>query len=156
VAPWHEAYPQAAVYLAPRIVEQAKGRLDVPHRDLAADSGYPWDGEIDTLAVAGSYMTEFEFFHRASRTLILTDLIESFESRKLGLLMRLLTGLGGVRAPHGGMPRDMRVTFSRAVLKRAVETMIAWDPQRVIIAHGRWFEAGGADALRNAFRSVLR
>jgi hypothetical protein len=42
-----------------------------------------WDADIDTLPVAGSCMTEVEFFHRPSRTLILTDFIENFEPQKI-------------------------------------------------------------------------
>jgi hypothetical protein len=30
--------------------------------------------------------------------------------------------------------------------------MIGWDPARIILAHGRWYERGGADELRRAFR----
>src|SRR5690606_5112891 len=118
------------------------GHIAFETTPLANDDGYPWDEEMDTLPVAGSYMTEVEFFHRASRTLILTDLIENFEPRKLSFWMRLLTRLGGVQDPHGSMPRDMRLSFSgnREGLRRAIETMIGWNPQRVVIAHGRWYE----------------
>ncbi|WP_157014273.1 DUF4336 domain-containing protein [Mesorhizobium xinjiangense] len=155
---WRAAFAQADVYLAPRIEEQAGDRIDFDYRALGSDGGYPWDAEIATLAVAGSYMTEFVFFHRASRTLILTDLIENFEPRKVGsILMRWLTRLGGVQDPDGQMPRDMRLTFAkhRPQLKAAIETMIAWDPERIVIAHGRWYEENGADELRRAFRWLL-
>ena len=36
-------------------------------RLLDKDTGYPWDAEIATLPIAGSFMAEFEFFHQASR-----------------------------------------------------------------------------------------
>jgi hypothetical protein len=149
---WRQAYPDAAVYLAPRIREQARGRIDFPAHDLSGPAGYPWDESIATLPVRGSYMTEFAFFHRPSRTLLLTDLIENFEPSKLGLAARLLAWLGGALDPHGGTPRDMRLTFPRAELRRAVETMIAWQPRRVILAHGRWYDRDGAAELRRAFR----
>jgi len=151
---WREAYPAAEVYLAPRIREQAGDHIDFDTRTLEGRAGYPWDDEIDTLPIAGSYMTEVEFFHRASRTLILTDLIENFEPRRLSVWMRFLTWLGGVQDPDGAMPRDMRLSFSghKAALGAAVETMIGWAPRRVILAHGRWYERNGAAELRRAFR----
>jgi len=105
--------------------------------------------------VAGRYMTEVEFFHRDSRTLILTDLIESFEPAKLSFFMRLMTRLGHVQHPDGQMPRDMRLTFDRSVLKMAVEQMLAWQPERIVIAHGRWFARDGIAELRRAFRWLL-
>ena len=53
-------------------------------------------------------MTEIVLFHRRSRTLVLTDLIENFEPQRLGVAMRLLTRLAGAQDPNGGTPRDMR------------------------------------------------
>jgi hypothetical protein len=97
------------------------------------------------------------FFHRPSRTLLLTDFIENFEAERLSLPARLLTRLGGVQHPRGGMPRDMRFVFrrGRARLRAAVETMIAWQPERVILAHGKWFARDGEAELRRAFAWLL-
>lgn len=154
---WHAAFPDAEVYLAPKIREQSRGRIDFDAFTLDRGSGYPWDETIATLPVESGYMTEIVFFHRPSRTLILTDFIENFEPRKLGWFSRLLTKLGGAQDPNGSMPRDMRLTFLRRkhALKAAVETMIAWNPARIILAHGRWYEKDGAHELRRAFRWLL-
>jgi hypothetical protein len=156
---WKSAFPDAAVYLAPRIREQAKGRIAFEGIPLVAANGYPWDAEIATLPIPGSYMTEVEFFHRASRTLILTDLLENFEPEKVGsFFLRLLTWIGGVSPPHGGLPRDLRLNFTwrhKDALQRAVKIMLAWNPERVIFAHGRWHETNGADELRRAFLWAL-
>ncbi|WEX10559.1 DUF4336 domain-containing protein [Chelativorans sp. AA-79] len=156
---WRNAYPEAEIHLAPGIREQAKGRIDFPAHELSAEDGYPWDGALATLPVSGRYMTEVEFFHHASRTLVLTDLIENFEPARLdGFIMRWLTWLGGVQDPHGGMPRDMRMTFSRnrEGLKAAVEKMIAWNPERIILAHGRWYMRNGAAELQRAFAWLMK
>jgi hypothetical protein len=154
---WHTAFPEAAVYLAPRTKERAGTHMDLDGRPLASDGGYPWDAEMATLPVAGRYMTEVVFFHRASRTLVLTDLIENFEPRRLGSYpLRWLVGIAGALDPDGSMPRDMRMTYPRATLRAAVETMIGWDPERVILAHGRWYERDGTAELRRAFRWLLR
>jgi hypothetical protein len=156
---WHAAYPQAQVYVAPRTSEQSVGRLDFDCRALDRPSGYPWDDEIKTLSVAGAFMTEVVFFHVASRTLVLTDLIENFESAKIASpFMRFLTWLGGVRDPDGSTPTDLRASFrkQRPQVKAAIETMIGWDPQRIILAHGRWYATGGRAELQRAFRWILR
>lgn len=100
-------------------------------------------------------MTEAVFFHLKSRTLLLTDLIENFETERIGSpLMRFLTWIGGVRDPDGSTPRDMRLTFRRdkAALKAAVTCMIGWDPERIILAHGRWYDRNGRAELERAFR----
>jgi hypothetical protein len=158
VPDWRNAFPQAEVYLAPRIEEQAKGRIDFAYTLLDRDGGYPWDKEIATLPVAGDFMTEVEFFHRPSRTLVLTDFIENFEPRKLSFLMRWVTWFAGAQDPDGQMPRDMRLTFSKQKpqLRAAIETMISWQPKRIILAHGRWYDRDGTEELRRAFRWVLK
>lgn len=154
---WRDAFPKADVWLAPRIREQAGDRIDFDAPELTSETGYPWDDEIETLPVAGSFMTEVEFFHPSSRTLVLTDFIENFEPKKLGWRWRWLARLGGVVDPDGAMPRDMRMTYSKQKpqLKAAVEKMIAWDPERIILAHGRWYEREGAAELERAFRWLL-
>ena len=55
------------------------------------------------------------------------------------------------------MPRDMRLSYSKQKpqLKTAIEQMIAWNPERVILAHGRWYPTNGAGELRRAFRWLL-
>jgi hypothetical protein len=153
---WVAEFPHAQAYLAPRVKRQAGRHIAFQGSPLDRTGGYPWDDAVATLPVFGRFMTEVVFFHRPSRTLILTDLIENFESRRLGSrLMRWLVRLGGVEAPTGGMARDLRLTFPRGELRAAVEQMIAWDPERVIIAHGRWFARDGAAELRRAFRWLL-
>ncbi len=158
IGEWHAAYPDAAIYLAPKVQRQAGARLDFAWQPLERDRGYPWDDRIATLPVSGGFMTEVELFHRPSRTLVLTDLIENFETGKLEThAMRFWTRLGGVRDPDGGMPRDMRWSFAkhRRELKAAILRMIDWNPERIILAHGRWYDANGRAELRRAFRWIL-
>jgi hypothetical protein len=55
------------------------------------------------------------------------------------------------------MPRDMRATYrAKARLRFTVETMIGWNPERIILARGRWYDRNGTDELRRAFRWLLR
>jgi hypothetical protein len=156
---WKAAFADADIHLAPRIGEQARGRIAFKTNSLAAARGYPWDAEIATLPIPGSHMTEVEFFHRASRTLILTDLIENFEPEKVGaLFLRLLTWIGGVSPPQGGLPRDLRLNFTwrhKEELRAAAKTMLGWNPERIIIAHGRWYDGNGAAELRRVFQWAL-
>ncbi|MFT3729910.1 MAG: DUF4336 domain-containing protein [Hyphomicrobium sp.] len=154
---WKATFSGADVYLAPRVEEQAGDRIDFPFLRLEQNDGYPWDSDIATIAVTGSYMTEMDFFHRPSRTLVLADLIENFEPAKIPLLTRWLARIGGCLDPHGGTPRDLRMTFSKrkAEFRAVVETMTAWQPERIILAHGRWYERNGTEELQRAFDWLL-
>jgi hypothetical protein len=51
----------------------------------------------------------------------------------------------------------MRMGFSGkgTALKAAVEQMIRWNPERIILSHGRWYERDGRAELRRAFGWVL-
>ena len=89
--------------------------------------------------------------------MILTDLIENFEPRNLPFFMRPLVRLAGIAAPHGAMPRDMRWTFRghHDALRAAIERMIAWEPERIVISHGDWFRGDAVGELRRAFRFLF-
>jgi hypothetical protein len=40
-------------------------------------------------------------------------------------------------------------------LRAAVESMLAWNPKRIILAHGRWHQTKGAAELRQPFAWLL-
>lgn len=69
--------------------------------------------------------------------------------------MRFLTRVGHVQVSHGRMPLYMQLTYSHAALCTLVETMLTWKPERIILAHGRWYPKHGTAELRRAFRNVL-
>jgi hypothetical protein len=71
--------------------------------------------------------------------------------------MRWLTRIGGVQDPDGKTPLDLRMTFAgqKSKLRGTIEKIIGWEPQRVIFAHGRWYNSDGARELRRSFRWVL-
>jgi hypothetical protein len=152
---WADALPGAETWVAPGVEARAKGRgvtLRVDHR-LGDAAPSVWAGEMDQMIVAGSRLhREAVFFHRASRTLILTDLIENFEAAKLPWHLRIVTKVAGNQHPDGSMPRDLRLTYDKDALATAVRRMIAWAPERIVIAHGRWYRGRAVAELRRAFR----
>ncbi len=157
---WQARFPRARVWAAPGVRARAarRGAGIRWDGDLGPAPPPAWAGEIDQIAVASPLHSEVVFFHPRTRTLILTDLIENFEPEKLPRWMRPLVRLGGVADPDGGMPRDIRLSFlgHRGALRAAVAQMLAWAPERVILAHGRWYPRNGTAELRRAFRSLSR
>ncbi len=156
VPDWKARCPGAIVFGVPGLEIKAKRPVSIDVT-LAANQS-PWPDDIDLLIVAGDVLTEAVFFHRPSKTLVLTDLIENFEPNRIRRwFYRALVRLGGAADPDGKAPIDMQLTFlrHRRALRLAVNRMIAWAPDRVIIAHGRWYTAYGVAELRRAFRWVL-
>ncbi|HEY7883616.1 MAG TPA: hypothetical protein VIC08_01570, partial [Cellvibrionaceae bacterium] len=156
---WQEQFPDASTYVSPGVVERADSRgMQLQFKkELCDDAPAVWAEEIDQRVANSEYHREVVFFHRASKTLILTDLIENFEKNKMPWWTRPLLKLGGVCDPEGGMPRDMAAIFKRRPeqLKKLVSDMIAWNPERVILAHGRWYDKNGTEELKRAFRGLL-
>ena len=154
---WAERFPGAAVWLAPDLPQRAKRPMPA-HELLAESPPSAWGDAIDQVIIAGSVLTEVDFLHRPSRTAILTDLIENFEPPRVrSPFWRRLIRWSGAVDPDGKAPIDMRATFwrHRDRLRAAVRTMIAWAPERVILAHGRWYDRNGAAELRRAFHWAL-
>lgn len=154
---WAERFPEAEVWGAPGLETTAKRPLPT-FRSLAAAPPPAWAEAIDQVLVKGDMLTEVDFFHRPSRTLVLTDLIENFEpARVRSRWLRLLLRVAGAADPDGKAPIDMQLSFlsQRPAVRAAARRMIAWDPKRIILAHGRWYPENGTAELKRAFRWVL-
>jgi len=157
---WQSRFPDAVTWGSPGVVERAASRkvsLRLDH-ELTDDAPADWSRQIDQRLADSGFHREVIFFHRVSQTLVLTDLIENFEARKMPWWVRPFLKLGGVQDPDGRMPFDIAMSFRRKPghLRSLVETMIGWEPERVIMAHGRWYPRNGTAELRRAFRNVLK
>jgi hypothetical protein len=157
---WQEACPDATTSAAPELRDRApvkkEGlRLD---RDLHGPAPPDWAGTLDQIVIPGAGgFREVAFLHIPTRTLLLTDLIVNLEAEKLPLATRLFATANGMLAPDGKAPAYLRLMLRmRGVEARdAVSRVIAWAPERVVIAHGRWFERDGAAAVRRGFRWLM-
>ena len=88
------------------------------------------------------------------RTLIVTDLLQNFEaSRVSDRLSRLLLTIGGAIGPGGGASVEIRLAAlgRRDRVRAARDAMIGWDPARIVLAHGRGYDADVRAELRRAF-----
>ena len=157
---WAKAYPDAAFWFAPGThARAAKHGTGLPDgQELQShEAEMPWDGQIAQLLVRGSRThKEVVFFHTASATTILTDLIEAFETAKLPARCRPFVWLNGIDETDGKTPPLIRWTFrDKQAFAEDIETIVGWGARRVIIAHGRWYARNGTAELERAFRKLL-
>jgi len=155
IGDWKARYGQARAYAAPGARAHAAKHFNGFDADLADQPPPEWQGAFEQVLVPGSYMTEVVFFHRASRTLILTDLIQAFEpGRFANRVTRWTYCAAGCCDPDGKAPIDLRSTFyrHRGAVRQAVQRMLEWQPERVILAHGRWYPQNAVGELKRAFR----
>ena len=61
------------------------------------------------ITLNNELMKEVVFFHKSSKTLILTDLIENFDENYFTGFKGLIAKLSGIVAPNGKTPVDWRV-----------------------------------------------
>ena len=153
---WVERYPDAIVYAVPGLTETAKRPIMVD--EIVTDEApSAWQQKFDVVVFPGSIVTEAVFHHRPSKTVILTDLIENFEPKKVDSgWLRLLLRLAGNSDPDGKAPIDLRMTFwkHRKVFAKKIQQLLDWKAEKVIMAHGRPYLEDGDKELRRAFRWV--
>lgn len=80
--------------------------------------------------------------------------IENFELDKVSKRLRWLLKLVGVANPDGKTPLDLRMTFwgQKDQARRCFQHILQWNPEKVILAHGRWYAQNGSDELRRSFQ----
>jgi hypothetical protein len=147
---WKKRWPDARIYAPPGLAE----RIDAVDFDAKlGDEGQPeFEGVIDHVIVHGSFvMDEVLFLHRPSRTLFVGDLVQKHDPGAFSKWKAWVMKLDGMVGPDGSTPREWRATFlHRDAARAAIQKAIAWDPERMVIAHGEWVREGGADALRSS------
>ncbi|MDD5579983.1 MAG: DUF4336 domain-containing protein [Methylobacter sp.] len=154
---WMQAYPEATAWASPGVRDRAanQGIALTFNADLSETPPPVWADDIDQLIFRGSrFMDEVVFFHKRTSTLILADLIENFEPKKVGWLYRVLLRLAGAADPDGKAPLDLRITFWGRKIQayQGYQRILKWKPGRIILSHGRWYESNGIDELKRAFR----
>jgi short-subunit dehydrogenase len=156
---WQAALPNARMYAAPGLAERQQVRrsglrIDRELTDVTPDE---WSEDLQLVLVTAPLFAEVELFHRPSRTLVLTDLVQNLAPESLSPQSRAAANLLGITAPDGKAPAYLRLLLrlgGRAV-QLAAARLIALAPERVIFAHGRWFETGGTQQLRRSLGWLL-
>ncbi len=147
LAPWKARWPGARLWAPPGLRPR---RPDLPFDgDLGDEPDPAWTDDIAQVIFRGSFaMEEVVFFHRASRSAIVADLIQRFDPNAVrgwrGWVMRL----DGLVGAGGSTPREWRLTFwPRDAARRARARVLGWNPERVIIAHGTCARSDGRKVI---------
>jgi hypothetical protein len=143
------AFPSARLLAAS---EPPRARRSLPfHGALADDPPAEWAGQIDTHRVRGFRLNEVVLFHRASRTLVITDLafnIQESDSRFARLFFRA-EGMWRRFAPS--LLLKWFAVSDRRGLDASIERILRWNFERILPGHGAVLEHGGPEHLRMAW-----
>ena len=126
-------------------------------RDIGIEPPEEWRAEIDQTAVPGGIFGEIVFFHRESKTLILADTIINLELDKIRQPWRFAAKLTGMYYPRGQIFFGMRLPLllQKRKTRAAVQKMLSWQPERIILSHGRWFDSNASETLQRTFGWAL-
>ena len=142
VPAWAEHFPQARCGPGPG---WWSGSPTWRGAAVLADEAPPeWADDLDqVLFGSGFFLPEVVFLHRASRTLVVTDIIQNHEPDKNSWFWRTVKRANHILAPNGGFPLDWRLTIrDREAARRARDRILGWDFDRLLITHGRCVDSG--------------
>lgn len=155
IAEWKQAYPDALLYAPPGLRGK---RPDLTFDDALDSAPIPaWSGGIEHVVMKGNVITsEVVFFHRASSTVIFTDLIQQFPTGWFSGWRAIVAKWDLMLGPEPSVPRKFRVAFKdRRAARASVERILSWPIETVLMAHGMPVTTGGQAFLRRAFRWLI-
>lgn len=151
LAAWHTLFPDAQLWVPrPTSFTLKKGPLPLTGI-LTETEPRDWSRDFDQLAFQGNpLIEEVLFFHKASRTVILGDLVQVHPSVKGKALRNALFQLEGVAGPMGGVGLDFRLSFTnRKLARRSLDKLLSWDARQA--DHRSWgLHREGCQAIRGA------
>ena len=143
------AYPEAKLLAAPR---PPRGRHDLAWAgtldERAPDA---WAGQVEVHLVRGFRLNEVVLLHRPSRSLVMPDLcfhVQRSDSARARAFFRL-NGMWRRFGPSRAI--RLLAVSDRAAMRASLETILAWDFERIVPGHGDVLEHGGREALRAAW-----
>lgn len=151
IADWQSAYPKAQTFAAPGLRGKRK---DLAIDDDLGDAAAPeWTADIDQVLMHGNAIaTEVVFFHKASGTVLFTDLIQQFPPDWFSGWRALVARLDLMVTREVTMPRKFRVAFrNRSVARDAARRIFSWPIQKIVMAHGTPVTENARAILARAF-----
>jgi hypothetical protein len=145
-----DAFPEIS-YLAPEGFSEVVGFPTLPILPAPPE----WAGELEVVEIGGAPAArEVAVLHAPSRTLILTEVVFNFnDNQPLWTELLLRVAVGGEH--HPGMPRPVKAGVKdEAAFQASMQSILAWDFDRVIVGHGDVIESGGKEKLRAALAAA--
>ena len=156
IQPWRALHPGAAVWASPAFTAR--------HPAIAVDAALtdgletPWHDEIAHCVIDGhAVLDEVAFLHKPSGTLILTDYIQKHEAAHETWFWRGVKRMAGLLGKSGGVPPDIRLSVrDKPAMRRSIETLLGWEFDNLVIAHGHCLRGGAKQEVRRVFEWLLR
>jgi hypothetical protein len=152
------AFPSAKMWICPGI---EKKRPNLKYDGILGDlAPVDWMGEIDQVLVQGTrIMREVAMYHRASRTLIVVDLIENFTDATpntggaLKFWFKYVLHRWGNPKPA---PEYRMWWGDRISLAKSLRRILAWDFRQIVLSHGDLIDHDAREVAARAWSEMLK
>lgn len=154
-------YPDAKIWAAPGLVAK---RPDITIDRTLNDRGtignfdeieYLLFAGFQTIGIGGSgVLNEIVFWHRTSKTLILTDTAFHFDASFPWQTRLVAKIVGGDRSLEPTILEKL-ASRDKERVKRSIQQVLNWDFDRVIMAHGSIIEQDGKRQLQTGYEKFL-
>ena len=155
---WHTLFPEAQLW-APKDSPFTLQKGHLSFTGILGEEPFEgWANDLDQLVFKGNpLISEVFFYHKASKTVIMDDLIQIHPIIKGKPFTNALIKLEGVIAPDGGVGLDLRLTFThRNEARQSLKKLLSWDFDKLIIAHGVCIEKDAKSFVEKAFHWLSR
>ena len=150
IAEWTATWPESLACASPSLPRKRKDLRF--HRVLTGETPSEWAGQIDMLLWHGApSVGEVVFFHRASRTLVLTDSLHNPGRDGSEFANVVFRFFGGRTDRPSTWLVDRIVNSDRKAARRTVDAILEWGFRRIILAHGAVVEHDAVRAFREAY-----
>lgn len=148
VAPWVAAYPDATVSGCPGM---AKKRTDIAWtRTLGDEPAEEWKDSLEQVFFGALAMqNEVVFFHPKSKTMITSDVVFDLVSHPSMFTRAVSYAIGHWSTGPTLLERVMM--GDRKVAKEQIGRMVAWNADRLILAHGNVIPSNGSKVLEKGY-----
>jgi short-subunit dehydrogenase len=156
---WQSAIPDALTFSSPGLAGRSQVRTAGVRINRELDDGTPteWAEDLATVLVSAPFFCEVAIFDKRSRTLILTDIVQNLDPKIFPPPIQPLAHLLGITKPGGKAPIYLRLLLQlggRSV-QSAAQRLVAFSPEKVIFAHGDWFDNQATERLRRSLHWLL-
>ncbi len=153
LAPAIERYPNATVWGVRGLAEK---RSDVRFEKTLGDTAPTWAGEFTPHQIAGiPWATETVFFHKATNSLVVTDLVFNVHDVQ-GWISPWVFRMAGAYRRFAQSRLLRRAIKDASAASSSVEEMLQWPIERVIMAHGRVVDRNAKAQLVEALEPMMQ
>ncbi len=155
VEAWQQAFPRATTWICPGVERK---QPELAYRGVLGDEAPPgWAADIDQVTICARMMAEVIMLHRPSRTLLVVDIIENYgdHTPDVHWLLRVYWKLARMWNRPLPAPEYRFGWGDRAAVRAALERVLSWEFDRIVIAHGALIETRAKEVARQAWETVL-